>query len=94
MILGNILYGDLVWLRIAPFNGLYRVSIRIEQGGVGSEREFVSWLARLVPAPPLAPQTPLDMALVYDVGFEQMILSFGLRVAFLGYFGFEEITPA
>jgi hypothetical protein len=93
MLLGDVLYGDLVFVRISLFNNAYRVSIRTEQGGLAHEREFVSWVTRLLAAPPLVPRIPLDMALFYDMPFEQSVLQLGLRTAFLDYFGFAELPP-
>jgi hypothetical protein len=98
MLLGNVSYGDLVCLRVSLLNSansVYRVSIRTEQqgGSFAPEREFVSWVTRLSPAPQLALNIPLDMRLYYDMPFEQIVLALGLRTAFLGYFGFAELPP-
>lgn len=93
MVLGDIEYGDLVWLRLSALNGAYKLSIRPEQGGVEPHREYVSWVARLDPPPLIALGLPLDMALIYDEPFQMLLSDVGLRTAFVMAFGFVELPP-
>lgn len=91
MVLGDIEYGDLIWFRISAMGTVYRLSVRTEQGGVEPPREFLSWIARLDPAPAIIPGEPLDMALIYDAEFDALIIELGIRVAFVTSFGFVQM---
>ena len=93
MVLGDIEYGDLVWLRVSAFNATYRISIRTEQAGVEPHREYLHWIGRLAPAPDIVSGEPLDMALIYDEAFEGLIQEVVLRTAFVTSFGFVEVSP-
>lgn len=90
MVVGDIEQDALVWVRVCPMKGAYRISILIEQGGVGPRREYVSWMTRLIPPPDIAPGEVLDMALEWNAEIDATVNQVGLRIGLLDYFGFEE----